>query len=116
MGNGLWNNNIPEVFKDATLIEKLAVKKKIPFIKVRELPTSRMKFMRDRIINVAISDSDVIKTALTLPRMNDKLGTVNVAVKRQMRSRTCYKGPELIRPTVINEMLTYLKTNHNSYK
>ena len=107
---------MPAVFKEATLIEKLAVKKKIPFIKIRELPTSRMKYMRDRVINVAISDSDVLKTALTLPRMNDKLGTINVAVKRQMRSRTYYKGPELIRPKVINEMLTYLKTYHNSYK
>ena len=75
-----------------------------------------MKFMRDKVINVAISDSDVLKTALTLPRMNDKLGTVNVAVKRQMRSRTCYKGPELIRPKVINDMLTYLKVHHDSYK
>ena len=114
--NYLWNNDIPAVFKEATLIEKLAVKKKIPFIKIRDLPTSRMKYMWDRVINVPISDSDVLKTALTLPRMNDKLGTINVAMKRYMKSRRYYKEPELIRPKVINEMLTYLKAHHNSYK
>ena len=120
--NGLWNDDdkiddeIPEEFKNATLVEKLAVKKKIPFIKVRELPSSRMKFMKDKVINVAISDSDLLKTALTLPRMGDTLGTVNVAVKRQMRSRTCFKGPELVRPKVINAMLKFLQAKHKSYK
>ena len=114
--NNLENKDIPEVFKQATLVEKLAIKKKIPFIKIRELPSSRMKFMKDRIINVAISDSDVLKSALTLPRGGDKLATVNVAVKRQLKSRNCYKGPELVRPKVINEMLSILKEKkHKSY-
>ena len=114
--NSLWNSDIPDVFKQATMVEKLAIKKKIPFIKIRELPSSRMKFMKDKVINVAISDSDVLKSALTLPRGGDTLATVNVAVKRQMKSRSCYKGPELVRPKVINEMLKILTEKHKSYK
>ena len=114
--NGLENNEIPQVFKDATPMEILAIKKIIPFIKVRELPSSRMKAMRNRVINVAISDSDVLKTALTLPRLDDKLATVNLAVKRQLKKKYYYKPPELVRPKVINEMLCILKSCHKSYK
>ena len=114
--NGLWNDDIPDVFKNATEIEKLVIKKKIPFIKIKRLPVSQMNVSWDRVINVPISDSDVLKSALTLPRLSNNLGTINVAMKRRMQSRRYYKLPELIRPKVINEMLTYLKTFHTSYK
>ena len=116
--NHLWIKEIPEVFKEATEMEKLAIKKKIPFIKMRDLPSSRMKYMKpNRVVNVPISDSDVLKTAMILPRGADKLATVNVAVKRELKSKWCYKGPELVRPHVINEMLRTLKhvTMHKSY-
>ena len=99
-------------------MEKLAIKKKIPFIKMRELPSSRMKYMKpNRVVNVPISDSDVLKSAMTLPRGADHLATVNVAVKRELKSKWCYKGPEIVRPQVINEMLRTLKhdTRHKSY-
>ena len=71
---------------------------------------------KSRIINVPISDNDVLKTVHSLPRLNDKLATVNLAVKGRSRDRNCYKGPELVRPKVINEMLTILQDKHKSYK
>ena len=114
--NGLNNCEIPEVFKEATPLEILTIKKKMPFIKVRELPSSRMKSMHKTVINVAISDSDILRSAKILPRDSDKLATVNVAVKRQMKSNRCYKGPELVRPQVINDMLEILTEKHPSYK
>ena len=115
--NGLDHCKIPQVFKDATPMEILAIKKTIPFTFIRQLPRSRMPYMKkSRIINVPISDNDVLKTVLSLPRVNDQLATVNVAFKTRQRDTNYYKPPEIVRPKVINEMLKILQKNHKSYK
>ena len=115
--NGLDHCKIPQVFKDATPMEILAIKKTIPFTFIRQLPRSRMPYMKkSRIINVPISDKDVLKTVLSLPRVNDQLATVNLAFKARQRDTNYYKPPEIVRPKVINEMLKILQKNHKSYK
>ena len=115
--NGLDHCKIPQVFKDATPMEILAIKKTIPFTFIQQLPRSRMPYMKkSRIINVPISDNDVLKTALSLPRLNDKLATVNLAFKARQRDKNYYKPPEIVRPKVINDMLKILQKNHKSYK
>ena len=115
--NGLDHCKIPQVFKDATPMEILAIKKTIPFTFIRQLPRSRMPYMKkSRIINVPISDKDVLKTVLSLPRVNDQLATVNLAFKARQRDPNYYKPPEIVRPKVINEMLKILQKNHKSYK
>ena len=115
--NGLDHCKIPQVFKDATPMEILAIKKTIPFTFIRQLPRSRMPYMKkSRIINVPISDNDVLKTVLSLPRVNDQLATVNLAFKARQRDTNYYKPPEVVRPKVINEMLKILQKNHKSYK
>ena len=114
--NGLYNSEVPEELKDLTTVEKISIQMCLPFIKVRELPTSRMLVMNSKIANVAISDNDILKTALKLPRMPNELGTVNVAVKRRLKDPKCYKPPELIRPSKINAALAILQDRHVSYK
>ena len=115
--NGLDNCEIPQVFKNATPMEILAIKKTIPFTFIQHLPRSRMPYMKkSRIINVPISDSDVLKTVFSLPRVNDQLATVNLAFKTRQRDSNYYKPPEIVRPKVINDMLKILKKNHKSYK
>ena len=113
--NGLANSKIPKVFKDLSCIEKLTTKMILPFIKIRELPTSRMKQQYEKIVNVAISDNDILNTNIRLPRMSDKLGTVNVAIKRDHQYPT-YRKPELVRPKIINEVLSILKLRHKYYR
>ena len=114
--NGLYNSEVPEELKDLTTVEKISIQMCLPFIKVRELPTSRMLAMHSKIANVPISDNDILKTALKLPRMPNELGTVNVAVKRRLKDPKCYKPPELIRPGKINAALAILQDRHVSYK
>ena len=70
---------------------------------------------KSRIINVPISDKDVLKTVLSLPRVNDQLATVNLAFKARQRDTNYYKPPEIVRPKVINEMLKILQKNHKSF-
>ena len=113
--NGLGISKMPKELEDLTWLELLMIKKKLIFIKVKEKKSSGMKYMKGSIANVAISDSDVLKSCTFLPRMEDQLGTVNVAFKRK-RKGYCYRKPELIRPAKVNEALFYLKSHHPSYK
>ena len=113
--NGLLNSPMPEEFKDATMLEKLMTKKMLPFITLRELPRSGMKVTNNKIVNVKISDSDIIKTTTQLPRKTNELGVVNVAMKREMKSPYYFKSPELIRPAKVNKMLKILASQHKSY-
>ena len=113
--NGLGISKMPKELEDLTWLELLMIKKKLIFIKVKEKKSSAMKYMKGSIANVAISDSDVLKSCTFLPRMEDQLGTVNVAFKRK-RKGYCYRKPELIRPAKVNEALFYLKSHHPSYK
>ena len=112
--NGLAVSEMPQELQDLTYLELLMIKKKIVFLKVRDLKNSGMKQMKGKITNVPIQDEDVLKTAGVLPRMEDELGTVNVAFK-YMRKGPYYRKAELIRPKKINEALRYLEKNHPSY-
>ena len=56
-----------------------------------------------------------MKSVLSLPRLNDELATVNLAVKGRLRDKNYYKSPELVRPKVINDMLKILIDKHKSY-
>ena len=115
--NGLDHCEIPQVFKDATPMEILAIKKTIPFTFIQHLPRSRMPYMKkSRIINVPISDNDVLKTVFSLTRVNNELATVNLAFKARQRDTNYYKPPEIVRPKFINDMLKILQKNHKSYK
>ena len=113
--NGLAVDEMPDKLKDLTYLELLMIKKNLVFIKVRTLKNSGMKEMNGKITNVPIQDEDILKTAGVLPRMEDELGTVNVAFKRK-RKGPYYKKAELIRPQKINEALLYLIKKHPSYK
>ena len=102
--NALGISIFPEELSDLTDIELMMIKKRLVFIKVREKTSSRMKYMNGSVVNVPISDSDVLKSCTYLPRMENNLGMVNVAFKRK-RKGYYYRKPELIRPSKINEAL-----------
>ena len=104
----------PKELADMTHLELLMIKKKLVFIKIRDKNSSGMKFMKSSIVNVPISDSDLLKSCTFLPRMGNEVGTVNVAFKRKRR-KYYYRKPELVRPAKINKALAFLKSKHPSY-
>ena len=105
----------PEELADMTHLELLMIKKKLVFIKIRDKNSSGMKYMKNSIVNVPISDTDLLKSCAFLPRLGDEVGTVNVAFKRKRR-KFYYRKPELVRPAKINKALAFLKLNHPSYR
>ena len=63
---------------ELTNLEKHLIAKSLVFIKVRQLPKTRMDVMNDRVINVTIEDEDIIKH---VPRTEKNSGTVTVGMK-----------------------------------
>ena len=58
--NSLDYMETPECLK-LTNLEKQLIAKSLVFIKVRQLPRTRMDAMNDRVINVAIGDDEMIR-------------------------------------------------------
>ena len=49
-------------------LEKQLIVKSLLFMKVRQLPKTRMEAVNDRIINIPIEDGDLIKKVISLAR------------------------------------------------
>ena len=113
--NGLDVNPLPKELQDLTFLETMMIKKKLLFIRIREKLTSGMKRMIGKVVNVPISDTDLLKTATSLPRTADDLATVNVAFHRK-KNVYQHRKPELVRPKKVNDALKYLQKHHPSYK
>ena len=112
--NNLDYMKTPECLK-LTNLEKQLIAKSLVFIKVRQLPKTRMDVMNDRVINVAIEDDDIIKHVKSLPRTEKNSGMVTVGMKRKMDINNYHKLG-MIRPEKIYKALLYLKDNHPDYK
>ena len=112
--NNLQYTEIPDAL-NLTNIEKQLIVKSLIFIKIRQLPKTRMLAMNDRVINVPIEDDDIIKHAASLPRTVKNSGMVTVAMKRKLTMKNIHKKG-WIRPEKIYEALVYLKENHPEYK
>ena len=89
---------------ELTNLEKHLIAKSLVFIKVRQLPKTRMDAMNNRVINVAIEDDDIIKL---LPRTEKNSGMVTVGMKRKMDIKNYHKLG-MIRPEKIYKALLYL--------
>ena len=112
--NGLEVKPIPEELQSLTDIEKMMIQKRILFLKVRHLPSSRMEVFNDRVINLKMDDENLVKNVKTLPRTTDNIGTVNVCLKRTKKLSQWHKL-EKIRPKKINTALKFLQQNHPLY-
>ena len=113
--NNLKVSEIPECLQSLTSLEKQLIKKNLPFLKVRKLPKTQMDVINDKVVNVPISDDDLIKNVNCLPRTKETNGFVNLKMKRQMKSKTYYKM-ETVRPDKVYNALLWLKENNPFYR
>ena len=105
---------VPDCLKDWTDLEKQLIVKKLLFIKIRQLPKTRMAAMNDRVINVAIADDNIAKRVDSLPRTEDNSGLVNVGLKRKLNMKNYHKQG-LIKPHRVYQACEYLVKNHPAY-
>ena len=89
--NSLMPAVIPDCLKNLTDLEKQLIVKNLIFIKVRQLPKTRMNAMNDRVINVPIGDDNIAKRVNSLPRTEDNSGMINVGLKRKLNMKNYHK-------------------------
>ena len=88
--DGLTIENVPSEL-DLSELSNVLVAKNIIFLKLFKLPKSRWSALKDKIINVPITDDDILKTLselTSLPRLPDQAGLIPVQLKR----KTSYKS------------------------
>ena len=116
--NGLQADDIPDELKLSDL-EAVLIAKRILFLKIFSLPTSRWRAVIDRVVNVPIEDEDLLNTlnkVKSLPRIPGEAGLVPVALKRKVE----YKNKVIeayIDPEKLHEAILKLKElGHPSYQ
>ena len=112
--NGLKYAPIPDCLR-ITNLERQLICRDLTFLKVRQLPKTRMSAINDRVINVPIDDDDIIKTVSDLPRTKKDHGMVSVGLKRDLSLKNFHKLGK-ISPKKVYDALVYLKENNPQYK
>ena len=111
--NGLDVDKIPPELQLSEL-ESQCIARNIIFMKMKELPKTRMKSMIDRCVLVPIEDTTVMDTVETLPRTLESGAVVPVDFKRMKAMKNVHvKG--FIRPTKLFEALVTLKALGNPH-
>ena len=111
--NGLTLESIPEELKISDLEQQLIAKILI-FMKIKKLPTTRMKAVFDRVISVPLENQDIEKTIQTLPRQPNDAEIVAVELKRKLELKNSHLR-EFIRPGAVVKAVKKLKMLKNPY-
>ena len=83
-------------------------------MKVKKLPTTRMKAIQDKVICVPIEEDDVSKTITKFPRHPDDAKVVAVQLKRKIQMRNSHLE-EFIRPAKCIKAVEKLKELGNPF-
>ena len=113
ISNGLWLDKVPEELELKDLEQQL-IARSLLFMKVKKLPTTRMKAMIDKVISVPIGPEDVSKTISSLPRHPDEAKIIAVQLKRKLEMRNTHLK-EFVRPTKCIKAVKKLKELGNPF-
>jgi hypothetical protein len=111
--NGLKLDKVPEELQLKDLEQQL-IARLLLFIKIKKLPTSRMKANFDKVISVPIEEDDVSKTISALPRHPDQSKIVAVQLKRKLEMKNTHLQ-EFIRPAKCIRAVEKLKELGNPF-
>ena len=111
-------NNLTLVGQDESLklteLEGSLIAKNLIFQKIYQLPKSRWTALTDRIINVPITNEDILNTVESLPRTPKEAGLIGVALKRKLEYKNTHKR-QLVNPHKILKMLALLRRAGNPH-
>ena len=111
--NGLWLDKVPAELELKDLEQQL-IARSLLFMKVKKLPTSRMKALFDNVIIVPIEQDDVSKNISELPRHPDDAKIVAVTLKRKLEYKNSHLQ-EFIRPAKCLKAIQKLKELGNPF-
>ena len=113
VSNGLQLEEVPASLK-LTDLEQQLIARNLLFLKIKQLPTSRMKANYDNVVSVPIELEDVYKTESLLPRHPNNAKIVAVQLKRKLELKNSHLQ-EHIRPKIVLEALETLKNLGNPF-
>ena len=111
--NGLQLIPVPDDVK-LTDLENNLISRKILFQKIYRLPKSRIGAVKDKLVNVPISEEDIINTLQLLPRTPKEGGLIEVKLKRKSSYKNYHKQ-EFIDPQKVFNAIQFLKQNDNPH-
>ena len=86
------------------------------FMKVYQLPRSRMSAIKDQVVNIPLTDLDIKSNLSLLPRTPDEAVVIPVQLKRKQALKNAHLE-EFISPSKIRQALTTLKSlGHPHYQ
>ena len=110
--NNLQLHSTDEELKEQGLclteLEAALISKNIIFQKVFQLPRSRWTGLKDRIINVPITDDSIMETLVQLPRTPAEAGLIGISLKRKIEMKNTHLK-KLINPNKVFRVLQKLK-------
>ena len=113
ISNGLKLDKVPHELK-LTDLEQQLIARSLIFMKVKKLPTSRMKAMVDKVISVPLEENDVSNTISKLPRHPNNAKIVAVQLKRKLEMKNTHLQ-EFIRPAKCIKAVETLKAARNPF-
>ena len=116
--NGLQLDDIPQFLKMNEL-EQTLVAKELIFLKTFKLPVSRWSAVKDRVVNVPITDNDLLETLSqvnSVPRRLDKSGLIPVKLKRRLSYKNIVNESYIDPVKMINALKYFRERNHPAYQ
>ena len=113
--NGLKLNQTDKELEEQGLsmeeLEAALIARNIVFEKVFVHHTSGWTKLKDKIINVPVSEKSIVNTMQQMPRTPEEACLLNVSLKRQIAKKGEYLK-QLIRPKRLFDVLAKLKENN----
>ena len=111
--NGLSLKQIPDDV-NLTDLENNLIAQKILFQKIFQLPKSRIAAVKDKLVNIPIEESDIVRTLMSLPRTPSEGGLVEVKLKRKQIYKN-YHRQEFVNPDKLFRAIQFLKDSGNQF-
>ena len=115
--NGLTIEKIPCEL-DLSELSNVLIAKNIIFLKLFKLPKSRWSALKDKIINVPITDDDILKTLselTSLPRLPDQAGLIPVKLKRKVSYKSAVQEAYIDPQKLITAVAKLKELGHPGY-
>lgn len=105
LSNGLDYPEVPECFKQASVVEERFCALRIPFMSIKKLGHERQCGLKGQIVNVPIQCETIVSA---LPRSMDDTYTIQLHLKRKMEYNHDYMC-ETFRPNLVLKIFNHLK-------
>ncbi|VDI77249.1 Hypothetical predicted protein [Mytilus galloprovincialis] len=111
--NKLQVRPLPSELECLSELETRLIAKRIPFMKLMNLPSGKQKAVVGSLVNVPV---DIVQTCASLPRSSTSdMGFIPLKLKRK-KQYTGHVQYQMIRPSAVEKGLCYLQQNHKLYR